>query len=1242
MADDALSLTNTIQEMQGIIELYAYFAKIYSVEYCVKKTIVNLFGTKEDKETLMNSDLQIGGVKPLFDESSVHLGLWLSEDLAKVAEINVDHRIKKTDNKLFGSLRNVIWDKTGHSTLETKIQLYTSLLRPSLLSGLNALCITGIQLKRLKFWEEWLLRKIFGLKENASTCGIYINTHLLPIEGHLHKSVLSLFYNAWLNKENPVVDVIKETMNDKDENLWSVNLKAICEKYRLPDPEKMLKEECPTKSSWKKMVDKSVHGYHSKLLNERKSSMRTLELLEKNCELDGKLEKCLSSRNKGSTNTIKLVNKLMIGEYKNQDWLKRCQLEDNDICTLCMEEREDVTHTLTNCSALNSIDSIRMKRRRLEETWDRAGLEQGSQKHNAAMILNPMATMKSRQQETITEIIEDSRSLVQELIFEREQQVYQLRNERSSRYPKGPPKGDAASERPQRPSEKDRSGDDRKTSGDTITQSQISKFINYFKGKERVPTSNPNGNCGDQLIVSVLNPGSTAVIGALCSEFGRVVIWRQILDEKRTDDDWNKALVILSDDIEVLMACRTTIIRTLNKKNSCKVITLKKLETMCIVYYPQISELSCVRLWPSKMTEDIFSTWKSNLKWPKGGVDKFGTDKSTDPTSLFCLWLTDCPFVSVTQMDNNAMVYEIMVKRCEYVSSAPMNYHDKRLSLNPQNLLGISRMFKNLEEDLHRIDENSAMKSLPRDASGIEEISRLAEQWDTIHNGNAAIRHDEMTDIIPILGARHMARLPSALVWKSKDICTLFMKLALPRPTMKSVEFEPIGRNDQENYEKELISLENHMLGDEDDVMYAEDMSGNVVDYKGNPIVFRMPTSVRTDTSKIPTRRVVELDLEELKGLAEYQKTMISKEKDLKNFKFTDGQKVVKTEYKYEYVEQETPIVTIKSEDERRDGDDSMIANADTTPLRSPVEPTLIPMRPTSSSSRRATPMKAIKRRREETDSEDSDDDDEDEDDCTSADGCINIIKKVKEANGTLTHEFQRSVKRLKKYNGRRLDRHTRKKMKGTMALTPKEVKTWKTLTIKPKSSNSTQELEVAQKSPTEHLLDESQNENTDDKQVLAENTTANTKRDTFMAEMDKFEAEIAGTEKAQDEKKTPTQGDEETGVFAFNPNITFGGSDNGKITINTSTCLTESVSRDRECPGLKPAQDLHRTLANDFIGKLKTREWLYYSNDKQCNSYQLCNLLLLFSCRVNIPTWAANISDLSNGTTYIKQTSVY
>ena len=194
VADDALSITNSIPEMKGIIDLYSYFADVYSVEYCIKKTLINRFGTKDDKQNLMDSDISIGGVKPLFDEESVHLGLWLSENLKKdnVESLNVDHRINKTDGKLFGSLRNVIWDKSNQSSLETKIKLYTSLLRPSLLSGLNALCITGVQLQRLISWEEWLLRHIFGVKENASVSGIYLNTHILPIEGHLHKAVLGL------------------------------------------------------------------------------------------------------------------------------------------------------------------------------------------------------------------------------------------------------------------------------------------------------------------------------------------------------------------------------------------------------------------------------------------------------------------------------------------------------------------------------------------------------------------------------------------------------------------------------------------------------------------------------------------------------------------------------------------------------------------------------------------------------------------------------------------------------------------------------------------------------------------------------------------------------------------------------------------------------------------------------------------------------------------------------------------
>ena len=71
-----------------------------------------------------------------------------------------------------------------------------------------------------------------------------------------------------------------------------------------------------------------------------------------------------------------------------------------------------------------------------------------------------------------------------------------------------------------------------------------------------------------------------------------------------------------------------------------------------------------------------------------------------------------------------------------------------------------------------------------------------------------------------------------------------------------------------------------------------------------------------------------------------------------------------------------------------------------------------------------------------------------------------------------------------------------------------------------------------------------------DPKDVMEDMTKTNSEKDTFMADMDKFEAEISGTDKKNEnhdnhgDKKTPQQGDEETGVFHFNPNITFGGSD--------------------------------------------------------------------------------------------------
>ena len=376
MADDALSMSNTIPEMKGIVDLYDYFARIYSVTYCTKKTIVNRFGSKEDKEELEQSDLKVGGLTPNYDRDSVHLGLWLSEDLPGVTELNVTHRIKKTDNKLFGGMRSVIWDDSGHVSLETKLNLYKTLLRPSLLSGLNALCVEGKQLARLIHWEQWLLREIYRVKDNASVYGLYANSHLMPIEGHLHKAVLGLFYNAWTNLSNPVVDVIKETMSEREcDGFWAVHLKKICTKYRIPSPMELLKEPAPMKHAWKDYVNDKINTYYKVRIQMKIETMKTLEFMNKDVSFDGKLEKCLASSYGGSAKTIKAVNSLLISEYPTEEWKLRNNKAVSDNCPNCRKEKEDVQHLLINCGSINNDDTVKARRRRVENCWKELGME---------------------------------------------------------------------------------------------------------------------------------------------------------------------------------------------------------------------------------------------------------------------------------------------------------------------------------------------------------------------------------------------------------------------------------------------------------------------------------------------------------------------------------------------------------------------------------------------------------------------------------------------------------------------------------------------------------------------------------------------------------------------------------------------------------------------------------------------------------------------------------------------------
>ena len=140
---------------------------------------------------------------------------------------------------------------------------------------------------------------------------------------------------------------------------------------------------------------------------------------------------------------------------------------------------------------------------------------------------------------------------------------------------------------------------------------------------------------------------------------------------------------------------------------------------------------------------------------------------------------------------------------------------------------------------------------------------------------------------------------------------------------------------------------------------------------------------------------------------------------------------------KVEYIEEEVEEAEIKSEE-----DEKLYLEKE--------EPTLI--LPT-------TPNFLKKKRKREESTSDSDDDNEgDNRDYSDPDVALGILKKVKDAKGKVTVDFQRSLKRLRKFNEKRVDCHAKKKLKqaATLLLTPRKSQLKKP--IPPKTLNKTSE----------------------------------------------------------------------------------------------------------------------------------------------------------------------------------------
>ena len=376
VADDSMSWIETPEQLQATIHLFEYYAKRYRMTFSFPKTLINVYGSKEQVDSVRNStNIRIAGNHPTFPEEAAHLGLTQCQDITQTEIVNVKQRIKKATKKFYALFGHRFRSDTP-LRIELSKMIWTVYIKPTLLTGLNALTVDKEALKLITDFEHTVLRSIFKVRKKAPVAHLYQISGLEPIEATLHKQVFGLFHNVWKNPDTPCTKLIKVILQSKDKfrlNYWPRHLQALAKRYKIPDPAILINRKHPEKDTWKKYVAQKIEQHHQDILRSKLQIMSTTTFLLDNTiykyNKEGK-RYLHTARNAKQLEAAHLKSLLLAGEYPTRTHEKRVRgkVTDNDNCTHCDLETPDTTiHMLEICQLTQTQEAIEARVKILEK-----------------------------------------------------------------------------------------------------------------------------------------------------------------------------------------------------------------------------------------------------------------------------------------------------------------------------------------------------------------------------------------------------------------------------------------------------------------------------------------------------------------------------------------------------------------------------------------------------------------------------------------------------------------------------------------------------------------------------------------------------------------------------------------------------------------------------------------------------------------------------------------------------------
>ena len=213
-----------------------FYGDMYQVKYGASKTKITVSGSAVDRNFYKEvSPWSMDGEQVKVVDDNEHLGQIISGE--RQEEKNVDQRIKKSRNSLFGLLGQAFQYKSLISP-SVKIHLFRTYSCPILRSGMSTFVLRKSQMEPFQLFHRKCLKAFLHLSQQASTSAIHFLLGELPMEGKLHRDMFSLFYSIWSNPESKIFEIVKYLLETSTENsrTWSINLRHISKMYGLEDP----------------------------------------------------------------------------------------------------------------------------------------------------------------------------------------------------------------------------------------------------------------------------------------------------------------------------------------------------------------------------------------------------------------------------------------------------------------------------------------------------------------------------------------------------------------------------------------------------------------------------------------------------------------------------------------------------------------------------------------------------------------------------------------------------------------------------------------------------------------------------------------------------------------------------------------------------------------------------------------------------------------------------------------------